>query len=617
MDPYQRSIYSSTRKRRRTAGRRRLLFAGAALVIIVLIALAVVFLFGDRGDSATSTTGKTTSSSNSSQTTSGSGTGTDSTDGAGGQTSSTTGSASAINMKVAAVDGTKPSDFGITTKTFEGTTKVTSYQRTDAISFGPGKTYTALDGIITFRGNNYRSGASWGTADIKTAKLAISWSVPTGSIAKGGGAAGSWTGSGWTGQPLIIKWPDDLKQIMNLNEDKKTQKGLTEIIYPCLDGKIYFLDLKDGTKTRPTITSAGGPFKGTASLYPSGIPMLFVGHGDNGPSGKQSARSRLYSLIDQKQLYSFGAKPETASYRSWYAYDSSALFDAGSDTLIEPGENGVLYTIKLNTKFDKAAGTLTVDPQPAVKVNYTGPGYKDTGTQNAIRLWGMEDSAVAWKNYLYVTDNGGRFFCWDLNTMKLVWVQNVLDDTNDSPVFEEENGHGYLYISTSLHLTAKDSAAGRTGGIPIWKIDAATGEIVWKTDPYKCYTVQDVSGGVQATPVLGQKDISNLVIYAISRTPGVGSGVLVALDKKTGKEVWKTQTNHYMWSSPVAVYTPAGKSYIVACDTNGSMFLLDGKSGNILDTITLGSNIEASPAVFNDTIVVGTRGQKIYGIKIN
>jgi len=229
----------------------------------------------------------------------------------------------------------------------------------------------------------------------------------------------------------------------------------------------------------------------------------------------------------------------------------------------------------------------------------------------------MEDSAVAWKNYLYVTDNGGKLFCWDLNTMKLVWVQNVLDDTNTSPVFEEENGHGYIYISTSLHETAKTTASGRTGGIPVWKIDAATGEIVWKTDPYKCYTVLDVSGGVQDTPVLGQKDISNLVIYAIARTPDPGSGIIVALDKKTGEEVWRTPTNHYMWSSPVAVYTPDGKSYIVACDTIGNMFLLEGKTGTIVDSINLGSNIEASPAVFGNTIVVGTRGQKIYAVKIN
>ncbi len=404
---------------------------------------------------------------------------------------------------------------------------------------------------------------------------------------------------------------------MNIKDTKKEKQDLTEVIYPCLDGKIYFLDLEDGTYTRSPIVSKGGPFKGTASLYPDGTPMLLVGHGDGGPTGKQTARARLYSLIDQNELYTFGAKTDPASHRSWYAYDSSALFDVESDTVIEPGENGVLYTIKLNTKFDKQAGTLTIDPDTSVKANYSNPKYKDTGTNVTTPLWGMETSAAAWKNYLYVADNGGKLFCWNLNTMKLVWVQSTLDDTNTSPVFAEENGHGYIYISTSLHLTAKTTSAGRTGDIPIWKIDAATGEIVWKTEPYKCYTVLDVSGGVQDTPVLGQHDIADLVIYAIARYPKAGGGTIVALDRKTGEEVWSTPTTHYMWSSPVAAYTKSGKSYIVACDTVGNMFLLEGKTGTIVDTINLGTNIEASPAIFDDMVVVGTRGQKIYGIKIN
>jgi hypothetical protein len=74
--------------------------------------------------------------------------------------------------------------------------------------------------------------------------------------------------------------------------------------------------------------------------------------------------------------------------------------------------------------------------------------------------------------------------------------------------------------------------------------------------------------------------------------------------------------NHYAWSSPVAVYTPEGKSYIVLCDTVGQMFLVEGTTGKVLHYISLGTNIEASPAVFDDTIVVGTRGQKIYAVKI-
>ena len=77
-----------------------------------------------------------------------------------------------------------------------------------------------------------------------------------------------------------MKWPEETKQHMNLYEDKKADPDLVEVIYACLDGRIYFLDLKDGTPTRPAIKTDGGPTKGTCSLYPSGIPMLFVGQGD-------------------------------------------------------------------------------------------------------------------------------------------------------------------------------------------------------------------------------------------------------------------------------------------------------------------------------------------------
>ena len=48
----------------------------------------------------------------------------------------------------------------------------------------------------------------------------------------------------------------------------------------------------------------------------------------------------------------------------------------------------------------------------------------------------------------------------------------------------------------------------------------------------------------------------------------------------------------------------------------GNLYLIDGTTGEILDRMALGSNIEATPAVFENTIVVGTRGQKIFGIRL-
>lgn len=42
----------------------------------------------------------------------------------------------------------------------------------------------------------------------------------------------------------------------------------------------------------------------------------------------------------------------------------------------------------------------------------------------------------------------------------------------------------------------------------------------------------------------------------------------------------------------------------------------DGLTGTLLDEMNLGSNVEASPAVFDNHIVIGTRGGLIYGIKL-
>ena len=86
-------------------------------------------------------------------------------------------------------------------------------------------------------------------------------------------------------------------------------------------------------------------------------------------------------------------------------------------------------------------------------------------------------------------------------------------------------------------------------------------------------------------------------------------------DKNTGEEVWKFQVSGYTWCSPLAIYDGSGKAYIVVCNSNGDVYVLDGK-GNKLDSINLESNIEASPVAFGNYIVIGTRIKGIFGLKI-
>ena len=491
-----------------------------------------------------------------------------------------------------------PENWGVDWEIIKGGNIVDSIPST-SISFGKPEDYFALPGISTFRGNNFRNSAVYGTATVVEKTLSKGWSSNI-------SALNGWSGSGWTGQPLMVQWDQETKNIMNMYADKKSKENLVEVIYATLDGNIYFYDLDDGSYTRDPI-SLGMNFKGAGSLDPRGYPIMYVGSGDY-LSGK-APRIYFISLIDGSILYEKSGSDAFSLRPDWTAFDSSPLVDAETDTLIWPGENGILYTIRLNTQYNKSAGTLTLRPEELVKTRY----YTDRS--NTKDFWiGYEPSCVIVDRYLYISENGGMFFCIDLDTMKLIWAQDTRDDSNSTPVFEWDGlDGGYIYTAPSLHWTAENDA----GYICIYKLNAKTGEIVWEKK-FNCGTVSGVSGGVQSSPLLGKPgtELEGLILYTVARTPGLWDGVLVAIDTKTGNTVWEKHMDHYTWSSPVAVYDKDGKAYIICCDSTGNVMMLDSV-GTVLSTINLGGIIEASPAVFENMLVVGTRTKQIFGIKIN
>ena len=199
-----------------------------------------------------------------------------------------------------AVEETRPERLGIKPELEVDGSPVTDFKREKPINMPYGEKYSERDGIPTFRGDNLRSGGSFGTCDMSEKKLEVEWSVDTGRLKKGYGS-GYWTGSGWTGQPLIARWSNEEKSHMNLSDAAKADDSFTEVIYSTMDGKVYFLDLKTGERTRDEI-EVGLPFKGAGALHPS-LPILHLGPGDSGPDKvKDYARAYLYSLTDQSKL---------------------------------------------------------------------------------------------------------------------------------------------------------------------------------------------------------------------------------------------------------------------------------------------------------------------------
>ena len=124
-------------------------------------------------------------------------------------------------------------------------------------------------------------------------------------------------------------------------------------------------------------------------------------------------------------------------------------------------------------------------------------------------------------------------------------------------------------------------------------------------------------GGSLATSIVGKNDIKDLVIFSLCRTPDFATGMLVAIDKSTGKVRWNLNMDTYAWPSPVDVYNSDGKSYIIQADHNGYMLILEGKTGKVLYKEQIDSYIEGSPAVFGNYLVIGSRSGKIYGFKLS
>lgn len=474
---------------------------------------------------------------------------------------------------------------------------VKNYEPPYNTAFGSPDKYSQLEGVTAFRGNNYRTAPSWGKASVKEKKLEIAWTHDIGAVS---GVGSYWPGAGWTGQPLLVHWSQEVRQVMNVNSDLKS-KELVEVIYPVFDGNVYFLDMETGKPSRPKM-NIGFTVKGTGMVDPRGYPLFYTGQGLNEINGKKgSFKYRIFNLINQKEIYSFPGN-DPAAFRSWGANDSSAMLNRYTDTLINCGENGLVYKAKLNTKFDSKAGTITIEP------NVTKYRYKSSYSSEQ----GIENSPAFYRNLMYFADNGGTIQCLDINKMEPVWIYKAGDDTDSTITLEETPEGVFLYTANEIDKRGK---AGSRANCNIRKLNALTGELVWQKD-YSCVYQSYINGGALATPVVGKNDISDVVIFNIALTGSTTDGTLVALDKKTGREVWKRHLDAYSWSSPVDFMSEEGKTYMLLCDFKGDMHLVDPKTGEDLDKISVGGNVEASPSVYNNMAVVGTYAQKIYGVKI-
>jgi len=445
----------------------------------------------------------------------------------------------------------------------------------------------------------------------------VKWTVEAGSVK---GSSSTYFGIGWTGQPAIIKWSKEVREATNMVEEKRTTAALKEVIVAGLDGKIYFLDLADGQPTREVI-NLGYPMKGTPSLHPLGYPLMAVGqYARKMAKGTGDIGLRVYNLLDQKQKFFINGLDGKLKrpYNEVGSFETSSLIDPTTDTMVSIGASGMLYLTKLNTEFDFNNGTLKVDPE-TVSMKSKIKGQKDKNVS-------VESSMAMYANYVYYADQQGILRCVDTSSLQTVWAVKTEDAVQAAIALDfDENNDLWLYTANVMKVRSK-------GECQIRRYNAMTGEQDWMFAINVAKNGDnDKVGGVTASPVVGQNELSDLVYFSITNLTRTGArtlfgedaqamdGVIFAFEKQTGEIRWMQQLDSYLYASPVAVYNEEGKGWIIQASGDGTLYLMDGLTGEILNTLEVEGTIEASPAVYNSTLVIGTTGRNksfIYGIAL-
>lgn len=490
---------------------------------------------------------------------------------------------------------------------------VETITRTSAISLlSPFTTYAGGSdyaiwkqaGVLTFRSGPFRQNAAYGTVEVENEKLTQVWSQPIGSMKVSNDTL---HGVNAPGQPVIVKWPTEVRQRMGILTEAKEITALKEAIIAGQDGKVYFLNLLDGTATRDPI-DLGAPSAGGLSVATNGTPILGVGQSHSKLSGKTvKSGYHLINLLKNKEemLVQTDGKERNSNYSGVLG---AALFDSKTGAMIFGSQGGVLYTAELGKQteaYDYQIGKLTLSS--ALQ------GYKATVKGQDKKNTNIDASVAMYNNYVYYGDQMGIVQCVNVNDLTTVWAVNTGDNVDATPALDmDDESTVSLYTGTTLLLKRKE------GKCVLRRLNALTGAEDWSYEVPDITYDNEYDIGLEASPVVGQENISDLVVFTV--TNGKKGSKTLALNKQTGNVEWQTDFSVETVSSPVAVYNEAGDAWIIQALEDGQINLMDGRTGEVKDMLKLDAKIKASPAVYGNLMVIGTTGNNkggVYCIKID
>lgn len=442
----------------------------------------------------------------------------------------------------------------------------------DPASSGQPFPQARVEGLLTFRGNPTRSFTGAGPVP---ASPTVRWTYPQdGGLCRtssDGGVASLWCGTGWTGQPALWRWGDRWA-----------------VAFGAYDGAVHVLDAATGAPILPPFAT-GDLIKGSVSVDPDGFPLLYVGSRDG--------QLRVIAIDRPVPTELWRLPAEHGSPTLWNDdWDASPL--VLGDLLLVGGENSRFHVVKLNRRLD-ADGKVTVAP----RLVFDDAGWDpqllaDLGDTNVS----IESSVTVVGHVAYTANSGGLIVGWDLNAIAAgvrgpdvrVFRFWMGDDTDATVVADAE---GFLYVAAEYERgNARAAEVGQ-----LVKLDPRRPDqpLLWSV-PLRS---GGIPAGVWATPAL----YGDVVIVATN------AGEVLAVDRADGSIRWNLALPGPTWGSPVVV-----DGVLLQGDCAGVLHAWDVTDTRAaprpLWNVSLGGCIESTPAVYGGTIVVGTRGGKVFAL---
>ncbi|MDQ2650123.1 MAG: PQQ-binding-like beta-propeller repeat protein [Actinomycetota bacterium] len=437
----------------------------------------------------------------------------------------------------------------------------------DPAGFGKPYPNAELEGILTFRGNPSRS--YYGMGPVPRTLPTVLHRFPDQPMCRESRNLGTtkvWCGMGWTGQPLIAE---------------QTRRWA---VFGGYDGNIHFMDAITGDRILPDVET-GDIIKGTPTFDPDGFPLVYTGSRDD------LLRIIAVDRPGQAEVL-WTLDSESRGPVLWNDdWDSSPIIL--DDHMIVGSESSRFWVIKLNRSVD-AQGLVQVAPE----VVFSTPAWDSQAiSANGDEVASVESSVAVYENTVYFGTSAGLVLGYDLSGLatgvppRQVFRFYSGNDADASIVIDED---GFLYSASEYD---RPLARAREVG-QLVKLDPrnTVNPIVWKFDDSKA-----LQGGLYGTPAVTE----DTVYVATS------AGRLLALDRATGAPRWERQLPPPVWGSPVVV-----DDVLLIGDCSGFLHAFDVSNPAVappeLWSIELGGCIEATPAVWDGRIYIGTRAGHLF-----